>query len=78
MKGSLRVAKPYDQVILEFLLERNAKKVYVSEKEVVDRLSDEFGEVDRKLLNRVLMRMEIRGLILVQSKDSTKLISLAE
>ncbi|MDP7976908.1 MAG: hypothetical protein ACP5T5_05605 [Thermoprotei archaeon] len=78
MKSSLKVAKPYDQVILEFLLEKNAKKVYVSEKEIIDHLSDEFGEVDRKLLNRVLMRMEIRGLISVQGKDSTKLVSLAE
>lgn len=78
MRGALKVDKTYDEAILEFLLQKNAKKVYVSEKEIVEYLSDEFGDVDRDALNRVLMRMEIRGLVTVVSKDSSKLVSLAE
>ncbi|MFP3219568.1 MAG: hypothetical protein RXR41_00125 [Candidatus Marsarchaeota archaeon] len=78
MKGFLKVAKPYDEVVLEFLLSKDAKKVYVSEKDIMDRIADELGEVEKGQLEKALMKMEIRGLITVTSKDSTKLVALAE
>jgi len=78
MKGFLKVAKPYDEVVLEFLLSKDAKKVYVSEKDIMDRIADELEEVEKGQLEKALMKMEIRGLITVTSKDSTKLVALAE
>ncbi|MDP7974613.1 MAG: hypothetical protein ACP5UI_00535 [Thermoprotei archaeon] len=77
MKDYLKASKLYDQLILEFLLGRG-NKVYTSEKELVDYIDEQTGSVDRSGLNRALMRMEIRGLIRVTAKDSSKIISLAE
>ncbi|MGC8630874.1 MAG: hypothetical protein ACP5T2_00350 [Thermoprotei archaeon] len=78
MKGFLKVAKPYDEAVLEYLLQKDAKKVYLSEKDIIDHLSGELGEVNKEQLEKVFMKMEIRGLITVISRDNTKLVALAE